>query len=243
MARWARSSTRRANASRWRLSRKYDATPRDHEARARHPQERHLAGDQQPAPRPRWRADATNSTDRAGRCRSRTPSPLKVGVDHRRTYPGGVLKFFLVVVLVGVAIYLIVRVIQRRGVLPDAEARAAPPVGPDDDPDFLRDLDRKKKHPEDPDTETLVHRRAVADATRCVRAQPERTAAPQRRAGPTPLRRGRGVGVLARAEEEVDPDEVEPQRRQPDAARRWRRCGPSSRRWRGRAGTRRTPPR
>ena len=62
------------------------------------------------------------------------------------------LKFFLLVVLVGIAIYLTVRVIQRRGVLP--KPKAAPPrvVGPDDDPDFLRDLDKKKKHPEDPDT-------------------------------------------------------------------------------------------
>jgi len=24
-------------------------------------------------------------------------------------------------------------------------------IGPDDDPDFLRDLDRKRKHPEDPE--------------------------------------------------------------------------------------------
>ena len=62
------------------------------------------------------------------------------------------LKFFLVVVLVGVAIYLIVRVIQRRGVLPTPKPTPPRPVGPDDDPDFLRDLDKKKKHPEDPDT-------------------------------------------------------------------------------------------
>jgi hypothetical protein len=65
-----------------------------------------------------------------------------------------VLKFFLVVVLVGVAVYLIVRVIQRRGIMPPSRPTTKPPrpMGPDDDPDFLRDLDKKKKHPEDPDT-------------------------------------------------------------------------------------------
>jgi hypothetical protein len=65
-----------------------------------------------------------------------------------------VLKFVLVVALVGVAIYLIVRVIQRRGIMPPPTPKAKPPrpMGPDDDPDFMRDLDKKKKHPEDPDT-------------------------------------------------------------------------------------------
>jgi hypothetical protein len=63
------------------------------------------------------------------------------------------VKFLLVVVLVGVAVYLIVRVIQRRGIRPLPKPKPKPPrvVGPDDDPDFLRDLDKKKKHPEDPD--------------------------------------------------------------------------------------------
>ena len=61
------------------------------------------------------------------------------------------LKFLLVVILMAVAVYMTVRLIQRRGVLP--KPKAAPPrvVGPDDDPDFLRDLDRKRRHPEDPD--------------------------------------------------------------------------------------------
>jgi hypothetical protein len=65
-----------------------------------------------------------------------------------------VLKFLLVVVLVGVAVYLIVRVIQRRGLMPPTKPKPKPPrpMGPDDDPDFMRDLDKKKKHPEDPDT-------------------------------------------------------------------------------------------
>jgi hypothetical protein len=65
-----------------------------------------------------------------------------------------VLKFLLVVILVAVAVYLTVRVIQRRGIAPaprSAPPRPPRPMGPDDDPDFLRDLDRKRKHPEDPD--------------------------------------------------------------------------------------------
>jgi hypothetical protein len=65
-----------------------------------------------------------------------------------------VLKFLLFVILVAIAVYLTVRVIQRRGIAPTPRRKSAPPrvVGPDDDPDFLRDLDRKRKHPEDPET-------------------------------------------------------------------------------------------
>ena len=61
-------------------------------------------------------------------------------------------------ILFAVAIYLLVRVFQDRGMLP---ARPARPqrrgrpqiVAPDDDEDFLRDLDRKRKRsePEDPE--------------------------------------------------------------------------------------------
>ena len=62
------------------------------------------------------------------------------------------LKFLLVVILVAVMVYLTVRVIQRRGILPPSRNSAPPrPLGPDDDPDFLRDLNRKRKHPEDPE--------------------------------------------------------------------------------------------
>ncbi|MDF1606130.1 hypothetical protein [Nocardioides sp. YIM 152315] len=66
------------------------------------------------------------------------------------------LKFLLVVILVAIAIYLTTRAIQRRGVAPMPRPRPRRPepprvLGPDDDPDFLRDLDRKRKHPEDPD--------------------------------------------------------------------------------------------
>ncbi|MBB6627381.1 hypothetical protein H5V45_08615 [Nocardioides sp. KIGAM211] len=64
------------------------------------------------------------------------------------------LKFLLVVILIAVAVYLTARVIQRRGIAPTPRRSQQPPprpFGPDDDPDFLRDLDRRRKHPEDPD--------------------------------------------------------------------------------------------
>jgi hypothetical protein len=67
-----------------------------------------------------------------------------------------VLKLLLVVILVAVAVYLTTRAIQRRGIMPTPKPRPRRPqqprvIGPDDDPDFLRDLDRKRKHPEDPE--------------------------------------------------------------------------------------------
>lgn len=66
------------------------------------------------------------------------------------------LKFLLVVILVAVIVYLTARAIERRGVAPAPPRRPQPPprpLGPDDDADFLRDLDRKRKRkdPEDPD--------------------------------------------------------------------------------------------
>ena len=62
------------------------------------------------------------------------------------------LKFLLIVILLAVAIYFSVRVVQRRGLLPERRPEQRP-LGPDDDPDFLRDLDRKRRRrkPEDPD--------------------------------------------------------------------------------------------
>jgi hypothetical protein len=81
-----------------------------------------------------------------------------------------VLKFLLVVVLFALATYAAVRFLERRGTPPIAggpsgssgargprgprgpgPAQPPRPLGPDDDPDFLRDLERKRKHPEDPD--------------------------------------------------------------------------------------------
>ena len=67
------------------------------------------------------------------------------------------LKVLLVVLLLAALIYGLVRVIDRRGVAKRPKSRGqAPrprprPVAPDDDPDFLRDLDRKKRQPPDPE--------------------------------------------------------------------------------------------
>ena len=68
------------------------------------------------------------------------------------------LKVLLVVVLFAVATYCLIRVIERRGVARPVRRRPEPrqerrPMAPDDDEDFLRDLDkRRRRHPEDPDS-------------------------------------------------------------------------------------------
>lgn len=53
----------------------------------------------------------------------------------------------IVVLLLGVLVYLTIRVIERRGKprrRDEGGGRTEPRVtGPDDDPDFLRDLDRR----------------------------------------------------------------------------------------------------
>ena len=64
------------------------------------------------------------------------------------------LKVLVVVALLALTIYLVVRAIQGRGAIRPRKPQRRPParpVAPDDDPDFLRDLDRKRKHPDDPD--------------------------------------------------------------------------------------------
>ena len=63
------------------------------------------------------------------------------------------LKFLLVVALFGALVYLTVRVIERRGVrpAPRPQKQEPRPLGPDDDPEFLWNLDKKKRHPEDPE--------------------------------------------------------------------------------------------
>lgn len=67
------------------------------------------------------------------------------------------LRFLFLLLIFAVAIYLLVRVFQQRGLIPDKPVipqRPAPKkvVAPDDDEDFLRDLDRKRLNPEDPDS-------------------------------------------------------------------------------------------
>ena len=59
----------------------------------------------------------------------------------------------LVLILFAVATYFVIRALQNRGALPTKPAgprrpiRPAPPrvIGPDDDEDFLRDLERKRR--------------------------------------------------------------------------------------------------
>lgn len=75
------------------------------------------------------------------------------------------LKLLLVVVIVAVATYALVRVIQRRGVSvpprggashPAGTRRPRPaprrPLGPDDDEEFLRELERRRRERRDPDS-------------------------------------------------------------------------------------------
>ena len=64
------------------------------------------------------------------------------------------LKFLLVVALVAVAVYLVVRAAQRGTLRPSRPAPTPRPrqIAPDDDEDFLRDLERKRRHPEDPES-------------------------------------------------------------------------------------------
>lgn len=68
------------------------------------------------------------------------------------------LKFLLVVALVAVAVYLVVRAAQRGTLRPSRPAPKPRPrprqIAPDDDEDFLRDLDRRKPHGEDDDPDT-----------------------------------------------------------------------------------------
>ena len=70
------------------------------------------------------------------------------------------LRFLIVVIVFAAATYLVVRMLQERGLAPTQSPQnkkrrpTKPPrmVAPDDDEDFLRDLDRKRLNPEDPDS-------------------------------------------------------------------------------------------
>ncbi|CUR54497.1 conserved hypothetical protein [metagenome] len=100
------------------------------------------------------------TAERAGRCRSRTPSrhqtrALATALPHA-TYPGDVGKFVIVLLVIAAVVYVLVRVIERRGISRrpgPGRARPSPPprgpIGPDDDPDFLWGLNKKRRHPED----------------------------------------------------------------------------------------------
>lgn len=65
------------------------------------------------------------------------------------------MKAVLIVAVIAVLIYVVVRLIEklaerRGGRRPrgDGGRSARRVTGPDDDPDFLRDLDRKRKRPD-----------------------------------------------------------------------------------------------
>mgnify|MGYP000899821590 CR=1 FL=1 len=56
------------------------------------------------------------------------------------------LRFVLVLVLAAVVVYGVFWVIDRRRQLPPANDVRRGPIGPDDDDDFLRELDRRPKN-------------------------------------------------------------------------------------------------
>ena len=68
-------------------------------------------------------------------------------------------KFFLVIIVIALVIYGVTRLVETRGHpfrrttprKPLLPPRPGPgrPLGPDDDPDFLRDLNRRRRERED----------------------------------------------------------------------------------------------
>ena len=64
------------------------------------------------------------------------------------------LKFLLVVALLALATYLAVRAVERRGLGPTKPTRRPQPriAAPDDDEDFLRELERRRRKHDDPET-------------------------------------------------------------------------------------------
>ena len=59
-------------------------------------------------------------------------------------------KFVFVILLLAVLTYLLVRVIERRGVSRPGPTPPSRPLGPDDDPDFIWRLNKKRRRDEDP---------------------------------------------------------------------------------------------
>ena len=136
LARAARSSTLRAKASRWRLSRKYDATPES--ANAMTTGHSRLI---RPSPSSR-RPDAEDEADHADE-----QQDAQAGVDEEllhptkpRRCPGAIdpeggcaaayigrVKFLVFLVLVALVVYVLVRVAQQRGLRPPPRRPAAPP--------------------------------------------------------------------------------------------------------------------
>lgn len=65
-------------------------------------------------------------------------------------YIGGMLKVLLVVAVIAFVVWVLVRAALRRiGEEGDGPASRPRVIGPDDDPDFLRGLDRRRRDPED----------------------------------------------------------------------------------------------
>lgn len=74
-------------------------------------------------------------------------------------YPCTVGKLILLLVVIAVVIYVVVRLIETKGALfrrgggggsnavrrPQPPRRPTGPLGPDDDPEFLRDLNRRSR--------------------------------------------------------------------------------------------------
>ena len=65
------------------------------------------------------------------------------------------MKFLLVLLFLAVAIYVLVRLLEQRSGrggsfganLRRPPSRPSGPIGPDDDPEFLRDLNRRRPKP------------------------------------------------------------------------------------------------
>ena len=94
----------------------------------------------------------TSVRRRGPRWQDREPTPARPDA----AYSGHVLKVLLVVIVFAAVTYAVVRLLERRGTTPVRRSRPNPrpvrrPMAPDDDEDFLRDLDRRRRHPEDPD--------------------------------------------------------------------------------------------
>ena len=64
------------------------------------------------------------------------------------------LKLLIVVLILGAIIYAVIRLVQGPGSGGSGRSPAKPirPVAPDDDADFLRDLDRKRRQRDDSDS-------------------------------------------------------------------------------------------